>query len=143
MEGRNLKIALVLGAALLAVTPLVSGPIGNHAVNGKSPFQTGTATWYGQQFHGRSTASGEAFDMFRLTAAHQKLPLGTFVRVTNLHNRKWVVVRINDRGPVDHSSIIDLSLAAAELLEMRDRGRAAVRLDLVAEALQGWPPASH
>ena len=64
------------------------------------PYQVGTASWYGRYFHGRPTASGEPYDMFRLTAAHRTLKLGTWVRVTNLRNGRSVVVRINDRGPV-------------------------------------------
>jgi rare lipoprotein A len=78
--------------------------------------------------------------MFTLTAAHRTLPLGTWVKVTNLHNGRSVVVRINDRGPVPESRIIDLSFEAATLLDLRDRGVGKVRLDLiqpsaVAEAL--------
>src|SRR5262249_9697946 len=86
---------------------------------------------YGRQFHGRTTASGEPFDMFTLTAAHRKLPLGTWVKVTNIRNGKSVVVRINDRGPVPESRIIDLSFEAATLLDLRARGVEKVRLDLL------------
>ncbi len=93
----------------------------------------GMATWYGEEFHGQDTASGEIFDMFDLTAAHRKLPLGTYVRVTNLQNRKWVVVRINDRGPTPSATMIDLSYAAAGVLGMRERGRVTVRLDRMAK----------
>src|ERR1700681_1079889 len=64
------------------------------------PYQVGTASWYGREFHGKTTASGEPFNMFDLTAAHPKLPLGSWVRVTNLRNGKTVVVKINDRGPI-------------------------------------------
>jgi rare lipoprotein A len=95
------------------------------------PYAIGKASWYGRQFHGRTTASGEPFDMFTLTAAHRKLPLGTWVKVTNIRNGKSVIVRINDRGPVPESRIIDLSFEAATLLDLRDRGVEKVRLDLV------------
>ncbi len=95
------------------------------------PYAIGKASWYGRQFHGRTTASGEPFDMFTLTAAHRTLPLGTWVKVTNVRNGKSVVVRINDRGPVPESRIIDLSFEAATLLDLRDRGVEKVRLDLV------------
>src|SRR5216684_2824898 len=64
------------------------------------PYQFGRASWYGKSFDGRSTASGEPYDMFQFTAAHPSLPLGTLVRVTNLRNQRAVVVRINDRGPL-------------------------------------------
>ncbi|HUK86511.1 MAG TPA: septal ring lytic transglycosylase RlpA family protein [Terriglobales bacterium] len=95
------------------------------------PYQTGRASWYGKQFDGRTTASGEPYDMFQLTAAHRQLPLGTWVKVTNLRNGKWVIVRINDRGPVPESRIIDLSYGAAQLLDLRARGVERVRLDIV------------
>jgi len=95
------------------------------------PYQIGTASWYGRQFHGKTTASGEPFDMFSLTAAHRKLPLGTWLKVTNLRNGATVVVRVNDRGPVPKSRIIDLSYEAATLLDLRAYGIAKVRLDVV------------
>jgi peptidoglycan lytic transglycosylase len=93
-------------------------------------YQVGTASWYGEQFQGKQTASGEPFDMRDFTAAHPKLPLGTFVKVTNLRNGKAVVVRINDRGPVVDGRIIDLSYNAARTLGFKDRGLQTVRLDL-------------
>ena len=95
------------------------------------PYAIGKASWYGRQFHGRTTASGEPFDMFTLTAAHRTLPLGTWVKVTNVRNGKSVIVRINDRGPVPQSRIIDLSFEAATLLDLRARGVEKVRLDMV------------
>ena len=95
------------------------------------PYQTGRASWYGKQFDGRTTASGEPYDMFQFTAAHRQLPLGTWVKVTNLRNGKWVMVRINDRGPVPESRIIDLSYGAAQILDLRARGVERVRLDVV------------
>jgi rare lipoprotein A len=94
------------------------------------PYQVGIASWYGKQFHGRTTASGEDFDMFELTAAHRRLPLGTYVKVTNLRNGKWIIVRVNDRGPYVNGRIMDLSYGAARMLSFRD-GIERVRLDLV------------
>ena len=94
------------------------------------PFQVGSASWYGKQFHGRTTASGEDFDMFEFTAAHRTLPLGTFVKVTNLKNGKWIVVRVNDRGPYVGNRIMDLSYSAARMLNFRD-GVERVRIDLI------------
>jgi rare lipoprotein A len=97
------------------------------------PYQIGTASWYGSYFHGKETASGEAFNMYDLTAAHPTLPLGTYVRVTNLRNGRAVVVRVNDRGPVVEGRIIDLSYEAARVLHLEHQGIQQVRLDLVSE----------
>ena len=94
------------------------------------PYQVGTASWYGEQFQGKPTASGEPFDMRDFTAAHPSLPLGTYVKVTNLRNGKAVVVRINDRGPVVDGRIIDVSYNAARALGFNDRGLQKVRLEL-------------
>jgi rare lipoprotein A len=95
------------------------------------PYQVGRASWYGKHFHGKVTASGERYNMFQFTAAHPRLPLGTMVRVTNLQNGRWVIVRVNDRGPVPKSRIIDLSYGAAQILGLRCQGLERVRLDLV------------
>ena len=95
------------------------------------PYQVGTASWYGEQFQGKETASGEPFDMRDFTAAHLTLPLGTFVKITNLRNGKVVVVRINDRGPVVEGRIIDVSYNAARALGFRQNGLQKVRLDLI------------
>jgi len=101
------------------------------AAQADKPFQVGTASWYGKYFHGRKTASGETYDMFQFTAAHPDLPLGTTVKVTNLRNRRWVIVRVNDRGPVPKSRIIDLSYGAAQILGLRVEGLERVRLDVI------------
>ena len=93
--------------------------------------QIGLASWYGSQFQGKETADGETYNMHDLTCAHRSLPLGTWVKVTNLHTRKWIVVRVNDRGPVPDTRIADLSSAAAYMLGMRDRGVIRVRLDVI------------
>lgn len=95
------------------------------------PYQVGTASWYGEYFEGRPTASGEPYNMYDLTAAHPTLPLGTVVRVTNLHNRRSVIVRINDRGPVVPGRIIDLSYNAARVLRFDRQGLQRVRIDIV------------
>lgn len=95
------------------------------------PFQIGKASWYGKELEGSPTASGEPFDPSQLTAAHPTLPLGTWVKVTNTRNQRWVLVRINDRGPGIPDRIIDLSYTAARMLRMTGRGLATVRLDLV------------
>ena len=95
---------------------------------------TGLASWYGRKFHGRSTSSGEAFDMFKLTAAHRSLPIPVFVRVTNLDNAKSTIVRVNDRGPFHAERLIDLSYAAAAKLGFADKGTARVRVEVVQAA---------
>jgi rare lipoprotein A len=91
--------------------------------------QTGRASWYGRDFHGRKTANGERYDMHAMTAAHRTLPLGSYVRVTNPATDRSVVVRINDRGPYARGRIIDLSMAAANLLGMRHVGTARVQIE--------------
>jgi len=95
------------------------------------PYQVGTASWYGEYFEGRATASGEPYKMHELTAAHPTLPLGSWVRVTNLRNGRVVHVRINDRGPIIPGRIIDLSYGAAQVLHFQNQGIQRVRLDLV------------
>lgn len=103
-------------------------------VTKEKPFQVGTASWYGDYFQGKETASGEPFDKFALTAAHPTLPLGSFVRVTNVRNGRAVVVRINDRGPVVEGRIIDVSYNTARILGFEHRGLQTVRVDLVRPA---------
>ena len=98
------------------------------------PFQVGTASWYGEDFQGKPTASGEPFNMYDLTAAHPTLPLGTMVKVTNLRNRRTVVVRINDRGPIVPGRIIDVSYSTAKVLRFQGQGIQRVRLDVVLPA---------
>lgn len=96
------------------------------------PFeQVGIASWYGKKFNGKKTASGEKFDMHKLTAAHRSLPFGTKVRVENLANGKVVVVRINDRGPFARGRIIDLSYAAAKKIGIIKAGCAKVKIRVV------------
>jgi rare lipoprotein A len=95
------------------------------------PYQIGTASWYGEYFDGKPTASGEDYDMYDMTAAHPTLPLGSYVRVTNLHNGRAVVVKVNDRGPIVPGRIIDLSYGAAQVLQFEHRGLQKVRIDLV------------
>src|SRR3954466_11450026 len=77
------------------------------------PYQVGTASWYGDYFQGKPTASGEPYNMYDMTAAHMNLPLGTFVKVTNLRNGRSAVLRVNDRGPYVDGRVIDVSYNAA------------------------------
>ncbi len=106
-----------------AMIPVAKKPVDWH--------QIGLASWYGPQFQGKQTANGEIFNMNDLTCAHRFLPLGTWVKVTNLHTRKWIVVRVNDRGPVPDTRIADLSSEAARMLGMHARGVTRVRLDVI------------
>ncbi|TAN21420.1 MAG: septal ring lytic transglycosylase RlpA family protein [Acidobacteria bacterium] len=98
----------------------------------KLPYQVGIASWYGSFFQGKETTSGHPFNMWAMTAAHRTLPLGTRVRVTNLANNLAVILRINDRGPVPDSRIIDLSYGAARALHFSGQGLAPVRIDILA-----------
>lgn len=99
----------------------------------KSSVQIGSASWYGKAFQGKPTASGESYDMYAYTAAHRNLPLGTWVRVTNLRNGKSLIVKVNDRGPfVDMGNrIMDVSYAAARMLEFSGQGITRVKLEVV------------
>jgi rare lipoprotein A len=96
--------------------------------------ETGIASWYGDAFHGGTTANGEAFDMDTMTAAHPTLPMPTLVRVTNLDNGRSVTLRVNDRGPFKAGRIIDVSRRAAELLEFKNNGTAKVRVQYLGRA---------
>jgi len=95
--------------------------------------ETGIASWYGAQFHGRKTANGEIYDMNALTAAHRTLPLPSYVRVTNLENGRSLIVRVNDRGPYAKGRIVDLSRRSAQLLGLHKNGTAKVRLQILAD----------
>jgi rare lipoprotein A len=95
--------------------------------------ERGIASWYGDDFHGWVTASGELYDMHALTAAHRTLPLGTIVRVTNVVNGRHVVIRINDRGPYVNGRILDISYTAAKRLDMLRDGISAIQLEVVGQ----------
>ena len=97
--------------------------------------QRGIASWYGKKFHGRPTATGERFDAYGATAAHRSLPLPTYVRVTNLDNRRSIIVKVNDRGPFHSERLIDLSYGAALKLGFVEQGLAPV--EVVALSVQG------
>ena len=144
MRGR---IVQGLAVALLVALGAAHGPINSSAASNpkfgpnqtpkalsaqhNQPYQVGTASWYGDYFEGRPTASGEPFNMYDMTAAHLTLPLGTLVRVTNLRNHRSVIVRINDRGPYVDGRIVDLSFNAARVLHFDQQGLQRVRLDVV------------
>ena len=95
--------------------------------------QTGTASWYGNKFHGHLTSNGEIYDMYTMSAAHKNLPLPTYLKVTNTTNNKSVIVRVNDRGPFHQSRIIDLSYSAAYKLDMLKTGTAQVKITAITD----------
>jgi rare lipoprotein A len=90
--------------------------------------QYGKASWYGKKFHGRPTSNGEIYNMYKISAAHKTLPMGTYVRVTNTSNQKEIIVRVNDRGPFVKGRIIDLSYAAAKKIGILGPGTAKVKI---------------
>jgi rare lipoprotein A len=146
MHAPSTKVPTVfVGAVLLAgcinygePTPPVEQPPIQIAPAAPAPTfeQTGKASWYGNWHHGKKTASGEKFDKNDLSAAHRTLPLGTEARVTNLENGKSVDVMVNDRGPYKQGRVIDLSEAAAKQLDIKDKGVAEVKIEVVEETPQ-------
>jgi rare lipoprotein A len=137
---------LPLGA--LAVALLAGACAGPRAAVAPWPPATdgaevGLASWYGRDFHGRRTASGEIYDMYQITAAHKTLPLGTLVEVSHLETGRSIQVRVNDRGPFIAGRVIDLSYGAARLLGMVGQGVAPVRVRPLSMAarVNAAPPA--
>lgn len=102
--------------------------------------ERGIASWYGFKFNGEHTSNGELYDMFAMTGAHKTLPIPSYVRVTNLDNRKSVIVRINDRGPFHEGRIIDLSYAAAQRLNITQAGTGNVEVEIVVPEGDPRPP---
>ena len=98
--------------------------------------QYGVASWYGSDFHGKPTSSGEIYDMHQLTCAHKTLPLGTTVMVTNIENGKSLELKVNDRGPFLKERIIDLSYAAAKILGMWEKGTAYVKVEVIGPLIE-------
>lgn len=117
-----------------STTARYSSPTVKTSSEDLSAIETGVASWYGPDFHGRQTANGEKYDMHGITAAHRTLPFNTEVLVENLDNGKTVQVRINDRGPFAKDRIIDLSRGAAEKVDMIGPGTARVRIYVVGGA---------
>ena len=137
----NVRLTLLAAcAALLTISAAhaqqAAAPAAPVAAPGASSGDAseGRIAHYGARFNGRKTASGERFDMNAMTMAHKTLPFGTRVKVTNLANKKSVVVRVNDRGPSSPDRIGDLSTGAARKIGMTKAGVAEVRLEVVAQA---------
>lgn len=117
----------ILSVICLISILLLQGCASMHADASTNHYQAqGTASWYGKKFHKKRTASGERFDMNKMTAAHRTLPLSSYALVTNLKNGRQVAVKINDRGPFVHHRLIDLSYAAAKRLGFAGQGTAKV-----------------
>jgi rare lipoprotein A len=132
-----LLVALGAWGCATARIPVPGPALGGPRVADRSPAtdrsEVGLASWYGEPHHGQPTASGEIFDMTRLTAAHRTLPLGTRLRVVNLENGRSVRVRVNDRGPYIAGRVLDLSREAARTLDMVERGVVPVKLEIMRE----------
>jgi rare lipoprotein A len=132
MRLRKLIVLLgcVLGVSSLLVADSyeVAGKRYDVLASAQGYVEQGVASWYGKQFHGRRTASGEIFDMHAMTAAHRSLPIPTDVEVTNLSNGKKIIVRVNDRGPFVGQRILDLSYAAARALGLDHAGTGRVKI---------------
>jgi rare lipoprotein A len=132
--GARVAAPLLLGVGVLwGCTAASMAPAAVESTRPTAPprAEVGLASWYGEFHHGLPTASGEPFDMTRLTAAHRSLPLGTRLQVTNLENGRIVEVRVNDRGPYVAGRVLDLSHGAARVLDMVERGVVPVRIDVV------------
>jgi rare lipoprotein A len=126
------KALLLLAVVTLLGSGCASAPRAQRTVDAsvtQSGPTVGIASYYGKQYHGRKTASGERFNMHELTAAHRTLPFGTNLKVTNLANDRSVVVRVNDRGPFKRDRILDVSLEAARRLQMVAAGVTRVRIE--------------
>ena len=124
-------LALAVSATVIASPPVKrdAHPAPSIPQNTHRWFQIGKASWYGRAFQGKRTADGERFDMNSMTCAHRTLPLGSWLRVTNLRNQRSTFVRVNDRGPYEANTIVDLSYAAAQRLGVL--GKTKVRVEQV------------
>jgi rare lipoprotein A len=118
-------------ASSLPTSPVKLKPEVRKQTAKNPPYQIGNASWYGEDFEGKTTASGEDYEMYDMTAAHPTLPLNSYVKVTNLRNGRAVVVKVNDRGPIVQGRIIDVSYGAAKALQFEQKGLQRVRLDVV------------
>jgi rare lipoprotein A len=133
-ERRAVALALLLVAAFASCGPKKKPKPMPSPVPKKYRVTEGVSSWYGRDFHGRKTASGEVFDMHAMTAAHRTLPLGTVVRVTNLETGQSAKLRINDRGPFVRGRDLDCSYGAAKALGFAGAGLARVRIEVIEEA---------
>jgi rare lipoprotein A len=145
VAGASLCVCLALGAQEIMTQvikdekidetslakPLAKPLVIAQAAGTKNDIAIGIASYYAAKFHGKRTASGEKFNSKLMTAAHRTLPFGTQLKVTNLRNKKSVIVRVNDRGPHVRGRVVDLSRAAAELIGIRRTGTSRVKLEVL------------
>ncbi|MDH3473904.1 MAG: septal ring lytic transglycosylase RlpA family protein [Rhodospirillales bacterium] len=138
MRARTFAFAAMTAVLLLSL-PLRAESEGLRFVkagyDGAEFEQIGIGSWYGPGFHGRQTASGEIFDQTKLTAAHPTLPLHSWIKVTNLTNKRSVLLLVNDRGPYVDGRIVDVSRRAAQLLGIVKRGLAKVRVEVIQDTI--------
>ena len=127
---RSSLLLVLLMAASLVFGPCTASAFGPKRYH-EGETERGDASWYGPDFQGKPTADGETFNMYDLTAAHRRLPFGSVVRVTNRVNGLSVDVRINDRGPYEDGRIIDVSSAAADILQMKKTGTVPVEIEVL------------
>lgn len=131
--------SLFIADVTVAEAKKAAAPLKPLTFSASQPFEAeGVASWFGARHHGKTTASGESFDMFAMTAAHKQLPFGTVLEVTNTTNGKQLLVRVNDRGPFSKKRIIDLSYGAAHKLGMSAAGTAPVEVKTVG-SVDGLP----
>jgi len=123
-----MRRALPLGTAVLLALLLGGCASERYARPSEGTVQRGLASWYGTEFHGKATASGEVYDMYGVSAAHRELPLGTRIEVKNLDNGRSIKLRVNDRGPFVRGRVLDLSYGAARELDMVNAGVARVEI---------------
>lgn len=136
------EFAQIEDASFLSHSAIQNAGVSSQKISKKTPKTTenivahnakkGIASWYGNQFHGKKTATGEFFDMHAMTAAHKNLPLDSYAQVTNLENHRTVIVRINDRGPFFGERVLDLSYSAAKQLGMNESGTSKVEIKTIA-----------
>lgn len=129
LQAGLLAATLGVTASIIAAPATDKAPVPTKTVKQHHWYQIGEASWYGKHFQGHTTANGEKFDMNSFTCAHRTLPLGTWLRVTNLRTHRSAFVRVNDRGPVPTSRILDLSYAAAHKIGLS--GLAQVKIERV------------
>ncbi|MBK1670910.1 hypothetical protein CKO28_23135 [Rhodovibrio sodomensis] len=151
-DGRSAELASLAGVLALAAVAWLADSVAYDGRRGLQPYTidgvrydpqvydgysaVGTASWYGDPFHGRATANGEIYDQEAFTAAHPTLPLGTRVKVTNLANGRAVILTVNDRGPFVADRLIDVSRMAARRLGFKQQGLAQVRVSALHSPLQ-------
>jgi len=128
-----LLLPVVLTATILAAQTRPAGSAGPAARGKRARIQYGTASFYANKFQGRPTAGGEPYDKNKMTCAHNSLPMGTWVKVTNLKNKKYVIVKVTDRLHRNNKRVVDLSRIAASKLGYLKRGLARVKVEVLAK----------